>query len=137
MADIEVMFYQVHVDEKDRDFLRFRFWVLPLEVYRMKVHLFGAVSSPSIANVALRQTADDNQKHYSDEVMKTIRTNFYVDDCLRSVATVDRAIKIVKDLTEACSQGGFTLTKRVSNNCEVLANIPEHRAKVVKVLGCK
>ena len=139
MADIEAMFYQVHVDEKDRDFLRFLWWPegdisKPLGVYRMKVHLFGAVSSPSIANFALRQTADDKQRHYS-EVMKTIKTNFYVDDCLRSVATADQAIKLVKDLTEACSQGGFTLTKWVSNNCEVLASIPvHHRAKAVKEL---
>lgn len=138
MAD---MFYQVHVDEKDRDFLpSFLWWPegdisKPLEVYRMKVHLFGTVSSPSIANFALCQTADDNWKHYSDEVMKTIKTNFYVDDCLRSVATVDHTIKLVKDLTKACSQGGFTLTKWVSNNCEVLASIPEHhRAKAVKEL---
>ncbi|KAK0146187.1 hypothetical protein N1851_014504 [Merluccius polli] len=140
MADIEAMFYQVHVDEKDRDFLRFLWWPegdisKPLDVYRMKVHLFGAVSSSSIAHFALRQTADDNQRHYSDEVLKTIKTNFYVDDCLRSVSTADQAIKLVKDLTEACSQGGFTLTKWVSNNSEVLASIPEHhRAKAVKEL---
>ena len=120
MADIEAMFYQVHVVEKDRDFLRFLWWPegdisKPLEVYRMKVHLFGAVSSPSIANFALRQTADDNQKHYSDEVMKTIKT-------------VDQAMNLVKDLT-------FTLTKWVSSNREVLASIPEHhRAKAVKEL---
>lgn len=45
------------------------------------------------------------------------------------------AIKLLKDLTEACGQGGFTLTKWVSNNCEVLASIPEHhRAKEVKEL---
>lgn len=86
MADIEAMFYQVHVVEKDRDLLRFSWWPegdisKPLEVYRMKAHLFGAVSSPSIANFALRQTADDNQKHYSDEVMKTTKANFYMDDC--------------------------------------------------------
>lgn len=114
MAVIEAMFYQVHVDEKNRDFLMFLWWPegdisKPLEVYRMKVHLFGAVSSPSIANFALRQTADDNRKHYSDEVMKTIKTNFYVDDCLRSVATADQAMQLVKDLTEACSKEGFTV----------------------------
>lgn len=51
------------------------------------------------------------------------------------MATVDRTIKFVKDLTEACSQGGLTLTKWVSNNCEVLANVPEHhRTKAVKEL---
>ncbi len=44
-------------------------------------------------------------------------------------------MKLIEDLTKACSQGGFTLTKWVTNNCEVLASIPEHhRAKTVKEL---
>ncbi|XP_068758319.1 uncharacterized protein [Montipora capricornis] len=40
-----------------------------LAEYQMNVHLFGAVSSPSSSNFALRQV---------------LRKNFYVDDCLRS-----------------------------------------------------
>lgn len=79
MADIEAMFYQVHVDENDRDFLRF-LWgpdgdiSKQLEVYRMKVHLFGAVTSLGIASFALHQTADDKQDKYDEEVIKTINT---------------------------------------------------------------
>ena len=80
------MFYQVHVVKKDSDLLRCLWWPegdisKPLEVYRMRAHLFGTVSSLGIANFAQRQTADDNQKHYSDEVMKTTKANFYMDDC--------------------------------------------------------
>ncbi|KAK0138796.1 hypothetical protein N1851_024658 [Merluccius polli] len=64
MADIQAMFHQVKVTESDTDFLRFLWWPqgkvddAPVE-YRMTVHLFGAVSSPSIANFALRKTAQD------------------------------------------------------------------------------
>ena len=52
-----------------------------------------------------------------------------------STATVEKAIKLVSDLREACAQGGFSLTKWVSNSHEVLASIPEyHRTKQFKEL---
>ena len=143
MADIESMFYRVQVQEHHRDFLRFLWWPggdtsKPLETYRMNVHLFGAVSSPSIANFALRQTAEDNCHRYDREVTQTIRNTFYVDDCLMSTATVEEAIKLISDLREACAQGGFSLTKWVSNSREVLASIPEHhRAKKLKELDLR
>ena len=66
MGDIESMFYQVKVPEKQRDFLRFLWWPngnmdMEPRVYRLTVHLFGAVSSPACANVALRQVVVDNK----------------------------------------------------------------------------
>lgn len=62
MGDIQSMFHQVKVPKDDRDFLRFLWWPernLTKEVseFRMTVHLFGAVSSPSCASFALRKTA--------------------------------------------------------------------------------
>jgi hypothetical protein len=56
MADIESMFHQVRVTSNDYDALRFIWWpqndlnVEPQE-FRMLVHLFGATSSPSCANL--------------------------------------------------------------------------------------
>ncbi|KAJ8385750.1 hypothetical protein AAFF_G00182680 [Aldrovandia affinis] len=140
MADIEVMYYQVQVHEDHRDFLRFLWWpggdtTKPLEAYRMNVHLFGAVSSPSVANFALKQTAYDNTDKYSMEVLDTIKHGFYVDHCLKSVTSARQAVNLIKDLRDACSQGGFTLTKWVSNSQEVLRTVPEnHRAALVQQL---
>ena len=59
MSDIEGMFSQVLVPKEDRDLLRLLWWdggdtQKPLTEYRMKVHVFGAVSSPSCANYALK-----------------------------------------------------------------------------------
>ena len=57
-GDIESMFYQVQVPRSQYSYLRFFWWPEgdlnqePIK-YNMKVHLFGAVSSPSIANFAL------------------------------------------------------------------------------------
>ncbi|XP_053739916.1 uncharacterized protein LOC128769885 isoform X2 [Synchiropus splendidus] len=66
MSDVEKMFHQFHVPEPDRDYLRFLWWkngdltAEPSE-YRMKVHLFGAASSPGCANYGLKHLAKENQ----------------------------------------------------------------------------
>ena len=59
--------------------------------------------------------------------MNTVKTNFYVDDCLKSVRTRHDARLLVKMLTELLSRGGFSLTKWMSNDREVLASIPPSR----------
>ena len=140
MADIEGMFHQARVHKDDLDLLRFLWWpegdtTKNLEEYRMTVHLFGAISSPTCATFALRKTADDNGHKFVEEVSRTVKRNFYVDDCLKSVATERQAITLCEDLRDLCSQGGFKLTKWISNSRAVLASIPEeHKAKQIKEL---
>ncbi len=99
------------------------------------MHIFGAISSPSCANFALQRTADDNELLYHSQVANTIRDNFYVDDCVKSVATEPEAVQLVKYLTALCHMGGFELTKWVSNSRAVIASIPdEQRAKEIRTL---
>ncbi|KAL7826268.1 hypothetical protein SRHO_G00340060 [Serrasalmus rhombeus] len=131
MADIQAMFHQVRVHRTHVDFLRFLWWPdgdfeKQPEDYRMKVHLFGAISSPSCANFALQKTAQDNQHNYDKEVIETIQNNFYVDDCLKTADTEMHAIKLHKGLSDLCSTGGFKLTKWVSNSKKVLEVTPEN-----------
>ncbi|XP_067679580.1 uncharacterized protein [Haliotis asinina] len=140
MGDFESMFYQVQVPEEDIDYLRFLWWEdgdLQQEptTYRMKVHLFGAVSSPSCSNAALRKTADVNKEFYDEEVRELIKKNFYVDDCLWSAAGEERAVTLIRQITSLCQRGGFRLTKWMSNSYAVLDSIPpEERAKGLKHL---
>ena len=56
------------------------------------VYLLGAVSSPSCANFALKWTADDNEGKCDNEALNPIRSNLYVDDCLKSVLSEKQAI---------------------------------------------
>lgn len=103
--------------------------------YRMRVHLFGAVSSPGCANYALRRTAEDNASEFPPEVISTVNNNFYVDDCLKSTASEEDTIQIVKDLTALCNKGGFNLQKWVTNGRSVLMSIPgDIRATEMKEL---
>ena len=120
-ADIQPMFYQVRVPENQRNLLRFLWWpdgdiTKNVEDYRMKVHVFGAVSSPSCANYCLRKAADDARVHVGDEAANVLKKNFYVDDCLRSEETEEVAVKRVKGIRRACYEGGFGFTKFTSNS---------------------
>ena len=140
MGDVQSMFHQVRVPEEDRDLLRFLWWPRgdfskELEEYRMTVHLFGAVSSPSCANFAMRRNAEDHRHEFSPDVVSTVLKNFYVDDCLKSLPSAAVAIKHVEELRRLMLRGGFNLTKWISNDREVLESIPvEARAKGVKDL---
>lgn len=97
----------------------------------MTAHLFGATSSPSVANFALKKAADDYE--CESDAAKFIRNNFYVDDGLKSVATKEEAVTLIEQSKELCRRGGFNLHKFLSNNKDVLAEIsPHERADGVK-----
>ena len=136
VADIEAMFHQVKVEPKDCSALRFLWWNENLdqepEDYQMLVHLFGATSSPSVCRFALERTAEEHGKSYDSETVNTIKENFYVDDCLKSVDSEKNAIELIKQLTSLLKQGGFHLTKWISNSSEVMHTIPNtERAKSI------
>ncbi|XP_053398103.1 uncharacterized protein LOC128556591 [Mercenaria mercenaria] len=101
-CDIEQMFHQFRVAEKDRNYLRFFWWsdssMKQPVVYRMCVHLFGVSSSPGCANFGLKQTAKDNELEFGEEVANFLRHNFYVDDGLKSVPSVEEAIRMIDSI---------------------------------------
>ena len=140
MADIEAMFHQVHVTQRDRDALRFLWWpngdlCRDPQDYRMTVHLFGRNWSPSCCNFALRQTAEDNQLAFTSDTGRRVARDFYVDDCLMSVKCEDDATAVIADMKQLLERGGFNLTKWISNYRRVLASAPEeYRAREVKGL---
>ena len=112
IADIEIMSYQVFVPAEQQSYLHFLWWIdgnisQELEEYEMCVHFFGAVSSPSCANMALKKTADDSQDSFGNEATTTLKRDLYVNDLLKSQTTEDSAIDLVKNVREMCASGGF------------------------------
>ena len=99
----------------------------------MCVNLFGAVSSPSSSNYALKRTAVDNSSSFDVDASETVTKNFYVDDLLKSVKSEVYAVDLIKRVKEMCAAGGFNLTKFICNRKNVLMSIPDiHRREGVK-----
>ena len=121
VGDIKNMFYQVFVDEADRDAFRF-LWFPEGDLsqkpvsYRMNVHIFGCTSSPSAAAFALRKTALDNEVDVSTEAVSIVKHDFYVDDMCTSVSNVDNAKELIEQVSKLLRGSGFRLTKFLSNN---------------------
>ena len=57
------------------------------------------------------------------ETITTVDRNFYVDDCLKSVPTTDKAALLSGQLRELLSRGGLWLTKWISNDWNVIATV--------------
>ena len=123
-ADIQQMFYRVRVPVDDSNYLRFLWFpdndlTEPPQQYRLNVHVFGAKSSPSCANFALRSTVSK-----SDEVNNCILKNFYVDDVLKSCNDENQAVNLAHNLISTLFDHSFNLTGFFSNSCKLLNSLP-------------
>ena len=75
--------------------------------------------------VAVIMHSKEQLVKYDLEAAETLRSNFYVDDLLKSVKDEEIAVTLMKDVKAFCAEGGFHLTKFVSNSKHVLLSIPE------------
>ena len=128
------MYYQVRVPEYQQSFIKFLWWENhnieeePSD-FAMCAGVFGGVSSASCSNYTLKRTTTDNADQYVQEVAEVVRSNFYVDDLLKSVDDPKTAVILVKNVVDMCKSGGFNLTKFISNNRELLMSIPEDQRR--------
>ena len=140
-CDVKKMFYQFHVNEDHRNYLRFLWWrngdlsTEPRE-YRMTVHLFGAVSSPACANFALKRAAEDGKEEFGKRASEFLKNDFYVDDGLTAVPSPEEAIDLIEKTKSLCKTRGIRLHQFVSNDSSVIESIPdEDRAKSISTIS--
>ena len=127
-CDVERMFHMFHVIPQHRDYLRFLWWpqgdvTQPPREYRMRVHIFGATSSPGCATFGLRQIAKDHATE-KPQASKFLEQDFYVDDGLASREDVSTAVSVLEGAVDMCSQAKLRLHKIVSNDADVLKSFP-------------
>ena len=142
-CDIEQMFHSFHVNPGHRDFLRF-LWFKDNNLngqiceHRMDVHLFGAVSSPGVANFGPRSTAESGQEQFGQEAANFLQNDFYVDDGLKSFTTPENAIDVIRNTQAMCAAANLRLHKFSSNSKVVLEATPvEDRSKDLKDLDLR
>ncbi|XP_043241191.1 uncharacterized protein LOC122391399 [Amphibalanus amphitrite] len=130
VADVEAMFHQVRVRVEDQPALSFLWRHMdrsrPPDTYQMMVVIFGARCSPTLANYALRRTAEDHEEDTDESraTVESVKRNFYMDDLLVSVPDVEQARKMRTNVTELVAKGGFRLTKWTTNKPEALQGVP-------------
>jgi hypothetical protein len=97
----------------------------------MKVHIFGAKSSPGCANFGLKQLAKDNVD-ISADASAFLQRDFYVDDGLQARDTVEDAANVLGKAREICERGGLRLHKIISNSKDLLARFPDSEVTSAK-----
>ena len=121
------MFLQVQVPEQDRSCLRFLWRPRTnesVQIYEYHRHVFGAKSSPTCANYALKRVGLDNEKEYPIAA-KAIQNYCYMDNFIKSVEIPEEIIEVFNQLQPLLSEHGFELKKWISNNDAVTKAIPE------------
>ena len=115
LADIRKAFLQIEINEKDRDFLRF-LWFIDGELrsFRHKRVVFGLTCSPfllgavielHISNI-LRDITNDKR---TTKIMEKLSKSFYVDNCLTSVRSTEELDFFMYTAKEIMENGSFDL----------------------------
>lgn len=126
MADMEKMFLQIKVDEKDQHVLRYVWRDLKSDdaprIYRLQRLAFGVNCSPFLAIATVQHHAKECKEEFPAASMEVL-SNMYVDDCLTGDDSVEASVELQKSLDKMMECGGFNLTKWASNSKEVLSHI--------------
>ncbi|XP_063400011.1 uncharacterized protein LOC134684639 [Mytilus trossulus] len=142
-TDIEKAFFNVGLEEKDRDVTRF-FWfsdptdsTSPLSVYRFKSVLFGATCSPFILNAVVQRHLNENTCEWTDVIQKDL----YIDNIISSFPTESQLLQYFDTSRILFAKAGFNLRSWESNNKTLQdratsKNIQDND-KLIKVLGLR
>ena len=125
-TDVSRMYRAVHLLEHQRDLHWFVWREDPqqsLKEYKMTRLTCGVSASPFAAIMGMMQNAMDHQRKHPLTAQAAMN-DFYVDDGLDGVDSIDEAIKIRSEMQEFFERGGFVLGKWKLSEPAVLAQIP-------------
>ena len=127
-ADIEKAFLRIIIALEDRDLLRFFYPENPLdpnspmEIWRYKALLFGAISSPFILAAVLDTLIEEsNLPQHTKEALKK---GIYVDNLFHASDYEKELCQFYRESKELLEGGGFKL-RQWSSNSEILRKLAE------------
>ncbi|XP_051165703.1 uncharacterized protein LOC127284351 [Leptopilina boulardi] len=126
-ADIEKMFRQILMDERDVNYQRI-FWRTDsseiIQEYQLLTVTYGTACAPFLAMRVLKQLALD-EGHDFLLAVPIIQDQIYVDDCLFGGPNVMEAKQKRDQLVALLKRAGLDLRKWASNSPELLNDIDE------------
>ena len=125
LADISQMYRAMELIDSNSDLHRFVWRSSPegdLRDYRMTRVTFGVSASSFAVNMFVRQNAIQLVMKFL-EVIKVVKSSFYVDDGLTGADTIVDAVSLQQQLQSAFERGGFLLGKWNSSYPLVLDQI--------------
>ena len=135
VCDIKEMYHQIAIPEDERKYFRF-FWRdmnsgIPPKTYEFQRVVFGISSSPFQAQFVSRYNAKKHM-HELGLAAETVLKSCYMDDCLDSVDSVEKALNLYHELIELWGRANMLARKWMSNSTEVLREIPnQNRANEI------
>ncbi|GFS87441.1 integrase catalytic domain-containing protein [Trichonephila clavipes] len=120
------MYRQILISQEDACFQQI-FWRKfpeePLGIFKLNTVTYGTSCAPFLAIRTLKQLCED-EKHRFPQAAKLAKDHFYVDDLLAGANSLNSARKIVHELQNLMSAGGFELRKWSCTHPEVLSDFP-------------
>ena len=125
-ADIKEMFLQCKMSKEDRKYHRF-LWKMngegPIVEFEFISHVFGNRGSPSVAIFSIKESA----REFVDkcpEAAESVLQSSIVDDILDSTDNIEQAKQNIEHLKLIFENNGMKVTKWLSNDASVLADVP-------------
>ncbi|GFV38787.1 peptidase A2 domain-containing protein [Trichonephila clavipes] len=95
----------------------------PLGIFKLNTVTYGTSFALFLAIRTLKQLCAD-EKHRFPQAAKLSKDDFFVDNLLAGAESLDSARKIVHELQNLMSAGGFELQKLSCTHPEVLSDLP-------------
>ncbi|XP_058448910.1 uncharacterized protein LOC131428868 [Malaya genurostris] len=128
ISDIEKMYRQILVCDADQPLQRI-LWrdspMQPIRSYQLTTVTYGTSSAPYLATKTLQKLAEISSEGFP-AAANAIRRDFYMDDMLTGVDSVEEGHELYEQLTQVMQSAGFQLRKWASNDPAILEVIPPY-----------
>ena len=136
-CDISMMYLNIRVADRDRDYLciffRERPWK-PLRVARLNSHPFGLSSSPFVAMKAVQHHASLRKELYP-KADQAVREAVLVDDFVLSGNSPSELKTTIEEVQSLVAEMGMELHKFAASHQQIISHVPRERIAKSKVLG--
>lgn len=128
-ADIAKMYRQINIRSVDQKYQKVLWRENPNEPiieYKLATVTYGTGAAPFMAVKTVQYHADSEAKNYP-EACEILKKDLYMDDVSSGTNTLEKAIRLQREVTDVLAMAGMPLRKWISNSAELLKHIPQEQ----------